>query len=41
MKKEAISDRLKELVNKKLVKHTSHVGYQHIEYAGLQSNFDD
>ena len=41
MKKEAISDRLKELVNKKLVKHTSHVGYQHIEYGGLQSNFDD
>lgn len=39
MKKEAINDRLKELVNKKLVKHTPHVGYQHMEYGGLQSEF--
>jgi hypothetical protein len=39
MKKEAINDRLKALVNKKLVKHIPHIGYQHMEYGGLQSEF--
>jgi RecA-family ATPase len=39
MKKEAIADRLKELVNKRLVKHIPNQGYQHMEYGGLQSNF--
>jgi len=39
MKKDAINDRLKALVNKKFVKHTPHIGYQHMEYGGLQSEF--
>lgn len=40
MKKDAINDRLKELVNRKLVKHTPHKGYQHIDYSKLESDYD-
>jgi hypothetical protein len=40
MKKDAINDRLKELVNRKLVKHTPHKGYQHIDYSKTESDYD-
>ena len=40
MKKDAIDDRLGELVNKKLVKHTPYKGYQHIDYSKLESDYE-
>lgn len=40
MKKNAIDDRLGELVNKKLVKHNPYKGYQHIDYSKLESDYD-
>jgi hypothetical protein len=40
MKKDAIDDRLGELVNKNLVKHLPYKGYQHIDYSKTESDYD-
>ena len=40
MKKDAIDDRLGELVNKNLVKHLPYKGYQHLDYSKLESDYE-